>query len=248
MLIYPLNFLLYLLRFLDFLFTSVITLLCSLLPDFMLRSFFPSLYRAWSRSFVRVFGIRERIHHMYREPLPSNYIMISNHPAGIDVIWLPGRFKVRPLSKDSFSTWPVIGSITRNAGVMFVNRENAASRNASLRACIKAVKGGDSILIFPEGGCLGKSLSPFQNGAFDISLKTKTPVVPVYLHYEEEDTYEWGDISTVKYILRLLFRPANRTAHLYIFDAVNPDAFETAAEYKSSVFAFYKSLEKKYRL
>jgi lyso-ornithine lipid O-acyltransferase len=244
---YLITLLIYLSRLLDFLLMSLLTVLLSLLPGFVTRFFFKALYRQWSLSFVRVFGLQERIHHRFSGKLPEQYIMISNHPSAIEVIWLPGRFNVRPLSKDDVKRLPLIGRITRLAGVLFVDRSSTSSRNASVMACTHALEQKDNVLIFPEGGCYGKSLNPFHGGAFTISHRTKVPVLPVYVHYDEEDTFAWDKQSATKYILGLFFRPVNRTAHLYIYDAFYPESFASIEEYREHVFAFYKSLEKKYR-
>jgi lyso-ornithine lipid O-acyltransferase len=236
-----------LLRFLDFAVISILALLLSFLPYKLIVPFYHRLYRLWSLLFVKMFGVQEHIHQRYRNSLPRQYILISNHPTGIDVVWLPARFKVMPLSKYEIGTWPIIGNITHAAGVIFVKRENASSRNASLIATMQALQEGKNVLIFPEGGCYGRFLNPFKNGAFIASYKTGVPILPVYVYYEEDATYEWGDIGAFKYILHLLFKPITRHAHMYIHDAVDPKQFESPEQMKDHLTQFYKQLELKHK-
>jgi 1-acyl-sn-glycerol-3-phosphate acyltransferase len=245
---YFFTFFKYFLRILNFLVFTIIVVLISFLPSRLIIPFFAKIYRTWSLLFFKAFGIDEHIHQEHEKPIPNQYILISNHPSGIDVIWLPARFKATPLSKDDIQFWPIIGKITRTAGIIFVKRDKASSRLASLLSCYNAIENGKNILIFPEGGCFGRFLSPFKNGAFEISFKTNTPILPVYVHYEEGETYEWGTIDPFRYIIRLLFKPKNRTAHLYIFDAIYPEGHINAKAYKDFVFEYYKTLEKKYSL
>jgi lyso-ornithine lipid O-acyltransferase len=215
----------------------------SYVPVLNRRKYFSALYRIWSALFVWVFSIRRHIHNR-SGTIPLQYILVSNHPAGVDVIWLPSAFPVRPLSKKDVLDWPFIGRIAKKGGVLFVDREKASSRNASLITCTKALRGGDNILIFPEGGCKGKQLNPFQKGAFELSIRTGIPVLPVYLFYEDQETYSWGETAAHHYIGRLLMRAVNRNAHLYIFDPFKPEDFNSSEDYRNEVFRFYTSTEK----
>lgn len=126
-----------------------------------------------------------------------------------------------------------------------VNREKPESRKAAMLKCLRALKGGKGLLIFPEGGCIDKHLQPFHNGAFELSKKTNVPILPVYMHYDEGDTYLWGEIKAFPYILRLLFHRGNRNAHLHIFEPLFPERFANTEAYAQEVFAFYKSVEAK---
>lgn len=247
MLYYLYYFFRYLFRTIDFILITLVALLCSLLPHFAIKGFFPRLYRFWSLSFVRWFGVIEHIHQYNDKEIPKQYILISNHPTGIDVIWLPGRFNVFPLSKDQISRWFVVGKITREAGVIFVKRESASSRHASLRAMMDAIDEKKNLLIFPEGGCYGKLINPFKDGAFRVSMAKNIPILPVYLHYEEENTYEWGDIGALPYIIRLLTAPKSRHAHMYIFDAIEPGRFKDVNEYRKFMSDFYLDKQQKIR-
>lgn len=55
-----------------------------------------------------------------------------------------------------------------------------------MESCSKALKNGDSLLLFPEGKHTEQQLhwtqlSEFQSGAFDLALKTQCPIVPLIL-------------------------------------------------------------------
>lgn len=246
--IYIFNILKYLVLVLDFVLTTFVFLILSFFPSIISRRFFPSLYKIWSLRFFRIFGIREHIHEKYSKPLPKQFILISNHPSGIELLWLPSRFRVIPLAKDEIKHWLFIGRITRVLGTIFVKRQDRESRHAASEALILAAKEGKNIMIFPEGGCYGKRLNPFFMGAFHLSKATGVPIIPAYLHYEEENSYYWGDYGLMRFMVRALFLPKNRNAHLYIFDPFSPHDFKNEAEMHDHIYRFYQDIENKYAL
>ena len=242
------NFLKYLLFIIDFFIVTVFFLLLSFLPASQTRKIFPSLYKTWSLRFFKIFGIKEHIHEKFQNPLPKHYVLISNHPSGMELLWLPSRFSVIPLSKEEIKDWFILGRIVKSIGAVFVKRKDPGSRHAASDAMLAASREGKNIMIFPEGGCYGKALNPFFMGAFHLSLEAGVPIIPAYLHYEEENIYEWGDYGLIRFMVRALFLPKNRNAHLYIFDAFYPVNYKNEQEYHDAVFSFYQNLEQKYRL
>ncbi len=218
---------------------TLILLVASLFPATWRNSFFPRLYQHWSASFLGIFGIAKQVHNMYRKSLPEHYILIANHPSGVELLWLPAHFRVIPLAKAEIRDWFVIGPIVQSIGAVFVNRKVGSSRQGAARSLFDAVVSGKNVMIFPEGGCYGKDLNPFFKGAFHLSKQTGVPILPVYLHYEELESYAWGDYGLLKFMWRVLFVPRNRNAHLYIFDAVNPDRYGDEQEMRDYMHSFY---------
>ena len=242
------NFLRYLIFVLDFLLVTLVFFFLSFLPHVLTKTFFPDLYQIWSLRFFRIFSIREHIHEKYSKPLPKHYILISNHPSGIELLWLPSRFSTIPLAKDEIKKWLVVGRITKASGAIFVKRRDRASRHAASEALLQAANEGKNIMIFPEGGCYGKRVQPFFKGAFQLSIATGLPIIPVFLHYEEENSYYWGDYGLIKFMIRALFIPKNRNAHLYIFDPFLPGDFKNEADMHQKVYEFFLEAERKYAL
>ncbi len=231
----------------EFALVSLFTFLIGLLPLSLIKNFFPKLYQFWSLTFLRFLRIKEHIHQKYDKPLPKQYILISNHPSGIELMWLPSMFPVIPLSKEEIGDWFIIGRITKALGTIFVKRDKKDSRHAAIKACFEATKEGKSLMLFPEGGCYGKNLNPFFMGAFHISKELNVPILPVFVYYEEQHTYHWDDIGVLEFLQRVLFKARNKNAHLYIFDAIYPENFGSAEEYHDKVYEFYQSVELKYR-
>lgn len=86
------------------------------------------------------------------------------------------------LAKDSVLHAPVIGYFARRLGAIGAMRDGSDVR--SLMDCIKVLKNGEKIVIFPEGTrnkTSEETFLPFHGGAAMLAIKTKTPVIPVVL-------------------------------------------------------------------
>ena len=113
----------------------------------------------------------------------------------------------------------------------------------SVDQVIKTLQNGTNVLIFPEGGCHGRYLSPFKDGAFAISKSTGIPIVPAYVFYEDEDTYELKSNEGFSYMLQCLFSRKNNRTHLYIFDTFYPENYSDVNEYRNAVTELYKGVQ-----
>lgn len=218
-----------------------------LIPVAFMKKIAVNIYRKWSLVFLKFFGIKEQIHWENKTPLPEQFILISNHPSGIELLWLPARFNVTSLAKSEIRKWFLFGRIAEAAGTLFVNREELQSRSMAAKSCMDAIQAKKNLLFFPEGGCKGININQFLQGAFHISMKTNIPVLPVFVHYEDERAYEWGNFGIIKFICKALFLAKNRNAHLYIFDAFFPEKFKDVDDYKTAVHLFYINLQSKIR-
>ncbi len=150
------------------------------------------MFNAWCRSFVRALDVDLRLHQKNRKHLPERYILIANHPAAFEDIGIPALFEVVSLAKLQVKDWFIVGRIAKSAGTLFVDRDDPASRHQAVQTMVDAVNAGQNIALYPEGGCTGRRLfTKFKSGAFDVSIRTGVPILPVFLHYEAQDDFEW---------------------------------------------------------
>ncbi len=219
----------------------------SFLPKGNNRRFHRWVYMYWSRCFFNMFYFREKTHYRNTKPLPKHHILISNHYSGVDTIWLPGKFKVIPLSKSDLKKWPVVSNILIAAGMIFVDRHASSSKVKSIENVKRTLDKGVNVLIFPEGGCHGRYLVPFKDGAFAISKSTGVPIIPAYLYYEDEDTYELKKSEGIGYMMQCLFKRNNRNIHSHLFDALYPEEYETAADMRTAATEIYKKVQSEYK-
>ncbi len=217
------------------------------LPRAWTRAFYPRLFHFWSRVFVHALGVDLRLHQKNIAPLPPVFVMIANHPSAFEDIGIPALFDVVCLAKEEVRHWWISGPISEAAGTLFVRREQRDSRNAAKQRIIETLRAGTSVALYPEGGCKGKRLhESFRHGAFDISLKTGVPIVPVYIHYECQNDFAWPDgVSVVRKMLDFM-RSQNPRANYYLYDAFDPADFEDAAAYAEHVHRRYREWQARY--
>lgn len=140
-------------------------------------SFWASLYTwlnpAWP---VRVIG-RERLY----EHGPA--VIVANHLSLLDILVLfrlQSHFKW--VSKIENFRVPVIGWNMRLCDYIPLRRGDKQSTLAMFRQCDRALAGGSSILMFPEGtrSASGR-LRAFNSGAFQIAARNRVPLQPIVL-------------------------------------------------------------------
>ena len=209
---------------------SVFTLflyLLSWLPRPLRRGWYHPLFRRWCAAFVRALGVRLYVHQLNARPLPRHFILIANHPSAFEDVGIPAVFDVYPLAKQEVRDWFLVGRMNMAADTLFVKREDPASRHRALEAMIARVARGDNIAIFPEGGCRGRRIyERFYTGAFETAMRTGVPILPVFLHYEAQETFEWREPYTLMQKFWHIMHSQNNRANFYVFDAVSPDGFD----------------------
>jgi 1-acyl-sn-glycerol-3-phosphate acyltransferase len=218
----------------------------ALLPKALIRKVFPPLFHAWCRTFVRALGVELRLFQQHVGPLPSQYILISNHPSAFEDIGIPALFPVRSLAKEEVRDWWFVGRIAQAAGTLFVQRESPDSRHAAQQALIEAVQGGSCLALYPEGGCKGRRIAPrFFGGAFVTAKATGVPLLPVFLHYEAQEAFEWADQHLLVKLWEIMTAP-NPRANCYVFDPIDPSGFDSPESMKAHVHALYLDYQKRF--
>ena len=216
------------------------------LPRFFSGRYYHFLSRHWCAIFVRALDVDLRLIHKNLKPLPEQYILIANHPSALEDFAVPALFDIYPLAKEGVRDWIVLGRISDYAGTIYVKRENARSRHEALQSLIDAVQAGKNIVLFPEGGCKGRRIyEKFHTGAFDISLQTGVPILPVFLHYIDQETFEWtGQSLPLK--LWQIFKTNNNRVNYYVHDAISPEDFSDKESYANYAHSAYLKWQDEY--
>ena len=205
------------------------------------------LFNAWSRAFVRALGVDLHLHQKNRRRLPARFILVANHPAAFEDIGIPALFDVVSLAKIQVQDWTIVGRISKAAGTLYVDRDDAASRAAAIDTMVNAVNAGQNIALYPEGGCTGRRLfERFKSGAFEVSLRTGVPILPVFLHYEAQDDFEWQDPYTLPQKIWHMMTTVNNRANYYVYDPIDPKDFADKQAMKAAVYAQFAKWNAQY--
>jgi lyso-ornithine lipid O-acyltransferase len=112
---------------------------------------------------------------------------------------------------------------------------------------VSAVNAGTNIALYPEGGCTGRRLfHQFKSGAFEVSIRTGVPILPVFLHYEAQDDFEWQPPYSLPDKIRHMMSTVNNRANFYVFDPVDPKGFKDKYAMKDAVYAMYAKWNAQY--
>lgn len=230
----------------DLALVTVMLWLQALLPRALVRSWYPRLFGLWCRVFVRALDVQLHRHEHYAGGLPAQYLLIANHPSAFEDVGIPALFPVYSVAKAGVRDWWFAGRIADRAGTLFVARDDPDSRSAVMDELEARLRAGDSIAIYPEGGCFGRRLTPdFKYGAFVAAYRTGVPLLPVFIHYEGQEAFEWQGQSLPRKILQIA-TATNRHAHFHVFDPIDPRAFDDVEALRDAVIARYLSWQERY--
>jgi 1-acyl-sn-glycerol-3-phosphate acyltransferase len=144
-----------------------------------------------------------------RGTLPNQpCVLVANHVSYLDPLLIASLVPSSPIAKREVGSWPVVGEIAKRTGVMFVDRDCPLSGARVLRACLRSIERGVSVLVFPEGSTTrgGRPL-PFKRGSFGVAKLAGVPIVPVAISYERTDVAWVGDDTLLPHVARMLSRP-----------------------------------------
>jgi len=113
----------------------------------------------------------------------KGFVVVANHESTADpflLSWLP--FDMRWVAKEELFRPPVIGWAMKWGGDIPLRRGEGDSVRAMMEECERALGGGISVMMFPEGTrSKDGELLPFKDGAFALAIRAQVPVLPIAL-------------------------------------------------------------------
>ncbi len=169
-------------------------------------------------------------------------LLASNHVSWLDPVVLGGLLPCVPISKLDVSSWPVVGTLARDLGVLFVDRGDGHSGMAVLRGAVRALDDGLPVLNFPEGTTTrGDRVLPFRTGLFSVARSRGVEVVPVAVSYDPPELAWVGDDAFVPHYLKLAGRAGAR-ATVRFGDPLSARGFASGAELAAAARARVEAL------
>ena len=122
-----------------------------------------------------------RYHHAERLTGEPPMIVIGNHQSWLDPVVIGFAIKKRQVTfmgKKELAANGLIRGILKEAGVILVDRHNTDME--AMRACMKALRGGEILGIFPEGTRHHEGvMREMETGVAMIALRSGAPLIPV---------------------------------------------------------------------
>ena len=132
-----------------------------------------------------LFGLRLRVIGAPAGGAGRPVVFVSNHSSWLDIPVLGSTLFACFVSKDEIAGWPLISTVARLGRTVFVSRDRARTRDE--RDLMQTrLRGGDNLILFPEGTTSdGSRVLPFRSAFLSIALGADPPLVqPVSLVYD----------------------------------------------------------------
>ncbi len=140
--------------------------------------------RFWANLHLKMSGVKvimEGTGHLGSPP----YVFMCNHQSALDIYTLLACLPVsfRWIAKRQLFKIPFIGWAMGRAGYISIDRENPREALKAMEGAAKKIRGGTSIIIFPEGTRSQDGiLLPFKKGGFTLALRAMVPIVPIGIY------------------------------------------------------------------
>lgn len=139
----------------------------------------------WARYNARV--SLSKVEVIGRENIDPNqsYIIVANHNSHFDILAVYGWLGIdlRWVIKQELRKVPAIGYACEKLGHVFVDRSTRGSGMRSVSKVKEDIKGGTSIIFFPEGTrSADPELRKFKMGAFNLAKELDLPILPVTIN------------------------------------------------------------------
>ena len=118
------------------------------------------------------------------ESLEGPCILLGNHQCWVDPVYvalITRHMQLRFLGKKELAPNKFMKKLTELLHMTTVGR--GESDLAAMRSCMRILKDGHALVIFPEGTRHQPSLMHHvETGAAVLALRAKVPMIPVYIH------------------------------------------------------------------
>lgn len=160
----------------------------------------------WAADALDALGVVVDLPGGWPERLPGPHLVVANHRAFVDIPLFLRLFGGRHLSRGDLAGWPVVGHAAQRIGTLFVDREDGGSGARAVRSLRRAFQGGDTVLVFPEGGThAGDEVRPFRAGAFVAAKGLPVTVTPVGVAYPPG--LDWSGMGFQAHLARVVEAP-----------------------------------------
>jgi 1-acyl-sn-glycerol-3-phosphate acyltransferase len=143
-------------------------------------------------------------------------VMVANHLSLVDILVLFRTFlHFKWVSKVENFRVPLIGWNMSLNGYIKIDRGDRASAAQMMKACARTLAQGSSVMMFPEGTRSPSGrMRPFKPGAFDLALRTQSPIQPILIRGSAQALPRRG------FMLR-----GRHPIHVTVLDPIPPESF-----------------------
>ena len=143
-----------------------------------------AIMQRWAVKMLRCLGVTVRVS---GAPQAGAVLMVANHVSWLDIPALHASApRTRFVSKAAVAHWPLLGSLARAGGTLFIERERKRDALRVVHEVADALRQADAVAVFPEGTTgAGHAVLPFHANLLQAAITTDTVIQPVVLRYSE---------------------------------------------------------------
>jgi 1-acyl-sn-glycerol-3-phosphate acyltransferase len=147
--------------------------------------------KAWSQHTLEILGIQV-LHETSVtkiEQSASPLMFVANHVSWVDALIIQSIQPSIFVAKAEVKAWPIVGSIAKGCGVVFVNRGSPSSARRMVDEVSSALHHGYCVAVFPEGtSSEGSSVSLFHANLFEAAINHHIQIQPLAIRYTNPAT------------------------------------------------------------
>ena len=174
------------------------------------------IMKTWSRQLLNILNIGLQIEGAQPSRGEGGCLIVANHVSWLDIFVLNAIHPARFIAKSEVRGWPIIGSLCRRSGTIFIERglrPKSIHQDTSLvnQHVSRLLTQGACIGLFPEGTTTdGKQVGHFHSALIQPAIDVGIRLCPIALRYQNDagepsSTAAFiGDMTLVQSIWKIL--------------------------------------------
>lgn len=167
----------------------------------------------WGKSILWLCGIK-----INKNQVPKNpqFILMPNHRSYLDIFIVAALTPAAFVAKAELKKWPFLKTGAKLTNTIFVSRSELQSLIATMNKIKTSVNQGIPVALFPEGTSYkGPLTKPFKNGSFKIAADSGIQVIPMAIHFKDENDAWVDDDTFVGHFFRQMGKPVTHVTIRY---------------------------------
>ncbi|QKV52003.1 lysophospholipid acyltransferase family protein [Comamonas antarctica] len=173
-----------------------------------------ALVQAWARGLLPRVGVQLQV--QGTPPANGPVLLVANHLSWLDIPVLHAARHCRFISKSDVASWPLVSTLARAAGTLFIDRGSRRDTLRIVRLMADALAQRDVLAVFPEGTTSdGGAMLPFRANLLEAAIQADAPVQPLGLRFIDPATgadsaapIYAGDTTLLASVWRTISAPA----------------------------------------
>jgi 1-acyl-sn-glycerol-3-phosphate acyltransferase len=169
------------------------------------------IFQTWAKTAASILGVKIAVR---GNPPSLPFLLVSNHLSYIDVLVFASQLRCVFIARGDLASWPVIGSLCRGVGTIFIDRENRGDVARVNGVIDQAQRDGRGVVLFAEGtSTKGDGVLPFKSSLLEPAARASLPVAYAAISYRTLEGEKpahlsvcwWGKMTFFKHVIGIMY-------------------------------------------